>query len=489
MSKKKKLRNSGKDKNTNVGIQHCTYYVEGMHCSSCEIMIEKKLLKQPSVESVDASLKEKKVEIYFKDQKPNIELVNKDLKKLGYQLTTKKHIKKERPFISFRDNGAIEFNGKKLKNILRTGVVLVSLIIAFFVFEDLQLGRYASVTEESSLPAFFMLGLVAGLSSCAALVGGLLLSMTKQWNELYIDADSNYKKAQPHIMFHIGRLLSFALLGGVLGLLGNVISLDNPVIYAILVILISLVMVILALQMLGVEWAQGFSFTAPKALTREAADESNFKGRQMPFIIGFATFLLPCGFTLIAQTLALTSGSFIQGSLIMTFFVFGTLPMLMGISLTGLQFNSSPRLTAKFNQVVGLLLIFFAIYNINGQLNVLNLPSLSDIDLSGIDTTEDNLNNSVAEVNNGVQELKMIAKGFEYTPTSPTTLKAGVPTRMIVNNQGISGCGAFMTGKGLFSGSILLEPGENIVEFTPKIGTYKVTCTMGMVPPVIIRVI
>ena len=30
---------------------------------------------------------------------------------------------------------------------------------------------------------------------------------------------------------------------------------------------------------------------------------------------------------------------------------------------------------------------------------------------------------------------------------------------------------------------------ENIIEFTPKKGTYKLTCSMGMVPPVIINVI
>jgi hypothetical protein len=67
-------------------------------------------------------------------------------------------------------------------------------------------------------------------------------------------------------------------------------------------------------------------------------------------------------------------------------------------------------------------------------------------------------------------------------------LKADEPTQLLVENQGVLGCGQYMAARGLFDGWIDLKPGSNSIQFTPKKGTYKLTCTMGMVPPIIITV-
>lgn len=480
---KNKKKNKRKSKSS---IKSCTLYVEGMHCASCEVLIEKKLLKQEGIESVDASLKGNRVEVHFEgDSKPDVESLNDEFKELGYTFGNKKIKNKDTPAITFR-GGNLVFNPKKINNYFRMFVVAVSLLIAFFVFESLQLGQYVGVDSSSSLPAFFLLGLVAGLSSCAALIGGLLLSMIKQWNELYIDAETKAEKAQPHIMFHVGRVFSFAFFGGLLGLVGEAISLNNATFFAVLTIVVSVVMFVLAMQMLGVEWAQRFKLTAPKSLTRFASDESNFQGKYMPFGIGALTFILPCGFTLIAQTIALASGSFIQGALIMLLFALGTLPTLLAISYGGLAFNSKPHLTAKFNVIAGLVIVFFAIYNINGQMNVLGYPSLSDISFSGGTTNEE----VVSIDNQGVQVLNFTAKGFEYIPDGSTTINAGVPTKLIVDNQGIQGCGSFMAATGLIDNFVALDRGVNEIDLgIPQKGTYKLTCSMGMVRPVTINVI
>lgn len=463
-----------------------TIYVDGMHCASCEVLIEKKLLKQEGIQSVDASLKGNKVELSYQgDKNPDINDLNKEFKSYGYTFSNNKFEKDETAVVSIQD-GSLIINSEKLKLYFKMFVITLSFLIAFYLFEKLQLGQYVSVDSTSSLPAFLLLGVVAGLSSCAALVGGLLLSMTKQWNEVYIDSNSKKEKAKPHIMFHIGRLLSFAILGGVLGLIGERLSLNNTTFFAVLTIAVSLMMFILAMQMLEVNWARKLKFTAPKFLTRYAANEENFQGKYMPFATGALTFLLPCGFTLIAQTVALTSGSFIQGSLIMLLFALGTLPTLLGISYSGILLNSKPHLTAKFNLVAGLLIVFFAIYNINGQLNVLGLPSLSNISFAKKEKVED-----VIETDSqGEQVINITAQGFSYTPTSSTTIKAGVPTTLVVDDQGIQGCGAYIAARGLFNNYVALNRGINEIDLgSPKEGTYKLTCSMGMVSPVIIKVI
>jgi hypothetical protein len=122
-------------------------------------------------------------------------------------------------------------------------------------------------------------------------------------------------------------------------------------------------------------------------------------------------------------------------------------------------------------------------------MNLLGLPSLSDINFNfNISNTANN--NVDIKNEDGYQILTMIAEGFEYTPTSSTTIKAGVPTKLIVDNQGIQGCGSFMASYGLIESFVSLQPGENIIDLgEPVAGTYKVTCSMGMVPPVTINVI
>lgn len=485
------MSKSSKTQKTSDKLKSCTLYVEGMHCDSCEILIEKQLLKQENVQAADASLHQHKVEIQYTGEAPNVSTINTQLKKWGYSLSDKK-IKTQKPRLFYFEKGELQVNTSVLISRLKVLAVVASFLIGFWLFERLQLGQVVSVDANSTLPAFFVLGIVAGLSSCAALVGGLLLSMVKQWNELYIDADSNLEKFTPHTLFHLGRIAGFAVLGGILGLIGESISFNNAIVFAVLTVVVSAIMVLLALQMLGVSWALQFRLTLPKPLARVVTSEQNFKGRYMPFGVGLATFFLPCGFTLVAQTLALASGSFARGALIMFLFSLGTFLPLAAISLGGVLFNSRPVLTAKFNIIAGVIILFFAVYNINGQLNVLGLPSLSDlgqVQLGSQRQQQADLN-VLAPNEQGEQVLRLVAKGFEYIPTTTMVIRAGLPTKLIVDNQGILGCGSVLYASGLTSKFVNLKRGNNEIDFgRPQAGVYKITCSMGMVQPVTVQVV
>jgi sulfite exporter TauE/SafE/copper chaperone CopZ len=466
------------------------YYVKGMHCASCEVLIEKALLEKPQVVAADISISNKSAKIYVERGKyVDIAELNNQFKEDGYEFSKEPFLEEEVKLFSYKD-GKLVIDKRKLKSALKTLLVLFSFIVVFAFVEKLQLGRFVSVDTSSSLIAFFLLGLVAGLSSCAALIGGVLLSLIKHWNELYL-GESQQARKTPHLLFHLGRIISFIVLGGLLGLLGDVISLDNTYVYSGLVLVISFIMLILALQMLGISWAQKWKFRLPKFITRFAANEKAFAGKHMPFITGALTFFLPCGFTLIAQGVALTTGSFFGGAMIMLFFALGTLPILVGISYTGLVFTKKPHLTAKFSVIAGLIVLFFALYNINGQLNVLGLPSASDINLKSLVEIMKEDVSTKPEISvdaNGNQLVNIIAKEFSYIPTGPTILKAGTPTKLVVDNQGVLGCGAFIAARGLITNYVSLAKGVNTIDLgSPKAGTYKLTCSMGMVPPVTLK--
>jgi len=174
--------------------------------------------------------------------------------------------------------------------------------------------------------------------------------------------------------------------------------------------------------------------------------------------------------------------------LIMFFFALGTLPMLALIGISATEFTKRPHLSAKFLKIAGVLVFFFALYNINAQLNVLGLSSFSDLstNVSKKQDTQISDNSDLPEIVDGKQVLKIVATSSGYTPNY-LKVRAGIPVRWEIEDKGTSGCTNAIISNSLFEGQIALTPGETSVkEFTPeKPGKYKFSCWMGMVSGVI----
>ncbi len=470
------------DRNKKPSLKEITYYVKGMHCSSCELIIEKGLLKGKGIEAVEASLGKEQVSIYYEGEKPAISELNKQFQKEGYTFFEKQVKEGKRvPLFSF-DEGGLMINKVLFFRYLQIFGIALLLLFGFIFLNQTGIASRVVVSSISPLPAFFLFGLIAGISSCAALVGGIVLSMSKQWAEIFEHGTPNLIRFQPHLLFNLGRLVSFAVLGAFLGAIGSLfrVSLMGT---SLLAIGVSVMMVLLALQMLGIRRFQRFQIIMPKSISRFVADERNLKGRYMPFTIGALTFFLPCGFAITAQGLALASGSSVRGMLILFFFALGTLPMLVTIGFSSLKLTTKPHLSEKFLKVAGILVLFFGLYTFNSQLNVLGLPSLNDFrpSLLGTQIRTDGL----IPVINGKQVLKMDALAYGYEPNE-FKIRAGVPARWEITNKGVSGCTNAIVSKGLFSGQIDLNQELAVKEFIPqKPGRYKFSCWMGMISGVI----
>jgi sulfite exporter TauE/SafE len=80
-----------------------------------------------------------------------------------------------------------------------------------------------------------------------------------------------------------------------------------------------------------------------------------------PLLLGVGTFFLPCGFTQSMQVSALSSGSFISGSLIMLSFALGTLPMLALLSFGSASFAHS-KYAPLFFKSAGIVVIGLGLF-------------------------------------------------------------------------------------------------------------------------------
>lgn len=289
------------------------FHVSGTHCASCKIFIEDVLNEQDYVKEAKVNLKRETVEIDTdSDMSPEelAQMLTEKIKSNGYTLSIEKFTKEKQ-------------NGNVIWQAIPIGLIFLALFFLLQKSGILNLGLGGQTTPVTS----FIIGFIASVSSCLAIVGGLVLSLSAKISQ------DNVSDTKTFILFHIGRLASFAILGGVLGLIGSAIGI-NFTFTAILGILASLVMLLLGLNLVGV--------FAKNKITLHSGFFNLF-GRiehetLTPLIVGFGTFFLPCGFTQSMQVSALSSGSFISGLLIMFSFALGTLPMLTLLSFGSASF-------------------------------------------------------------------------------------------------------------------------------------------------------
>ena len=429
-----------------------TFYVKGMHCASCEVLVEKELLSIPGIVFADASLVRSSVNLEYDKESPSLEKLNAKFEPLGYSFSKE----------AFEEKS----NGWKIP------LIALSAIAIFLVISKSGLSSLINVSSESSLTAFFVFGFIAGISSCAALIGGLILSLSKKWLEDFGRGGGFTEKAKPHLLFNLARLISLPLLGSMLGLFGEKMKM-SPIVASIMVLFVSGAMLVLALQMIGIKAFQRIRIALPKSFSARL-----FKNRNKffePFVVGFLTFLLPCGFTVVVEGFAVLSGNPLKGFLIMLFFGLGTTIPLFMIGFSSAKFLGKERLSDRFLKIIGLLILFFTIYNLDFQFGISRFVSekwFAQNQMERIDPTAAN-----------VQIIKAVYEGVQDIQPNSFEVKAGQPIRFEVEVKTASyGCMSTIMIPGLWNRPLPLKKDQTLVmEFIPqKPGVYQIACAMGV---------
>jgi cation transport ATPase len=255
-----------------------TFHISGTHCASCKILVEDALNEQSFIKNALVNLQRETIEIETDSAQSPEDLalmLTNEIKPNGYALSVEKSA-----------------NKKQANDVIWKAIPIgLTFLIIFFLLQKsgiLNLGIGGQTTPITS----FIIGLIASVSSCLAIVGGLVLSLSAKVSQ------DNTSDTKTFLLFHTGRLASFAVLGGVLGAVGRAIGI-NFTFSAILGILASIVMLLLGLNLVGI-------FEKNKVVLPTGVFNFFRKIEHKtltPLIIGFATFFLPCGFTQSMQNL------------------------------------------------------------------------------------------------------------------------------------------------------------------------------------------
>ena len=436
------------------------FSIKGMHCRSCEILIEDKIVsKVEGVEKVDANYRKGLIRVYY--NQPNISdgQIRKAVEDAGYGMG----VGLKEPFLSRDSMVYIE-------------LFFASGVLLFIYFLMKILGVFDLSYGFGNLPgliAVVLIGLTAGISTCMALVGGIILGISARHAELHPEATSA-QKFRPHLFFNAGRLSSYLILGGVIGLAGSAFRFSSSVL-GTLIVLVGIVMFFLGLKLIEVfPRLEGLSL--PKSVGRFFGINREIKeySHKDSFLSGAATFFLPCGFTQAMQLYAVSTGSFTRGGLIMGLFALGTMPGLLGIG--GITSVVKGWFKGYFFKFAGLIVMVLGLLNISYGYNltgiVLSFPNIQNEEkISG--TLED-----------GKRVIKITQYGNGYSPNK-LTVRKNIPVKLLINATNLYSCSAsfVIPAYNIFSG---LKEGINEFEFTPtKTGPVRFSCSMGMYTGVI----
>lgn len=327
------------------------FHVHGMHCQACVFLTESELIELPNVSFAKSNLAENTVTVSgeFGD-KTNIQIAEELSAVLiphGYTLSAEKENKKK--------------NWSEFKIAIPVALLFV---IVFIILQKIGLVNLVGGNNITYGTAF-VVGIIASLSTCMAVVGGLVLSMSATFAK---EGD----RIRPQVLFHIGRIVSFFVLGGVIGLIGSTFTLSSVGSFVISLV-IGIVMLILGINLLDVfPWAKSLQPSVPKFISKRVHSVTKFTHTLTPLFVGVVTFFLPCGFTQSMQIYTLSTGSFLGGGLTMLIFALGTLPILALLSFSSFSIKKSSK-SGIFFKSAGLIVILFALFNLISSLVAIGL--------------------------------------------------------------------------------------------------------------------
>lgn len=447
------------------------FRISGMTCGHCEKRICGAVRKLHGVKSVAASFPKKRAEVVF-DQ----------------ETLTEKNIVE-----------AIEAEGYKVKGIAGEGkaapigkvapVFLIAIALYFILkytvgFDFINL--IPRIDKSVSLAALFATGLFTSVH-CIAMCGGINLSQSVGTGD---GAEGKFKKP---LLYNLGRIISYTVIGGVAGGIGSVLFI-NTAVKGVIMLVAAVFMMLMSLSMLGwLPW-----WLVPRLPQKLSSKVGKAKKGRGPLIVGMLNGLLPCGPLQAMQLYALSTGSVITGALSMLLFSLGTVPLMLGAGLVFSMLKGRfTRGITRVSAVLVFLIAFVMLFNAGALFGWdLNLGGSSQVAQAGsVKVSGESAGGSapaptgtagqageyaVAKIQDGVQVVEANLSPSKYPSIM---VEKGIPVKFNLKAQAsdINGCNGTVEFPG-FKIEKELQAGDNIVEFTPdKAGVITYTCWMGMI--------
>ncbi len=311
------------------------------NCAACELWLKTDLLAIDGVESVEIT----NSNIFYVVINPSSSEEDV-LKKVDEVLAT--HAIKNESTLSKPDlilNHFLSF--------------LIALIISLVFVNTLGLQSLSSNGNITFYTAF-VAGIFSSLTTCGASIGGLLAS----WNASLDKKQSVTSKGIVILnsIFHVTRIISFAILGLILGSIGEFVLISG--LASLFNVIILLVMLILAFNLLEISLPTKYLPKLTNLGIFTNIFDNVYKYKTLgAIILGVSTIFIQCGFMATIELAAAATKSPLSGGILMVGFVLGTLPTLIILSIFT-RYLSEFKYKNYFFKILAYIILFFVVYQL-----------------------------------------------------------------------------------------------------------------------------
>lgn len=439
--------------------------IDGMTCTSCEMRIERALKKIEGIIEAKADYSNSNVYVTYDANTVKLAAIIDTIEKLDYRVANKPE--RRQPSTNQGDTKEIRKSapeGKmKINQLLGIGIILLALYL--IIKNTVGFNFIPQINQNMGYGLLFVIGLITSLH-CIAMCGGINLSQCVSYKYDTKDA-GKVSKLKPSLMYNSGRVVSYTIIGGIVGVLGSAVSFSGTA-KGIVAVLSGIFMVIMGLNMLNIfPWLRKFNPRMPRIFGNKIHDNTKKRG---PFYVGLLNGLMPCGPLQAMQIYALGTGSFFAGALSMFMFSLGTVPLMFGLGAAS-SFLSG-KFTHKMMKVSAVLVMVLGFIMVNRGLSLSGVSVASALTKGGA--------SNVAQIQGDVQ---VVTTSLEANSYAPITVQKGIPVKWDIkaDSKNINGCNETIVIP-KYNIQKTLVPGDNIIEFTPdEEGRITYTCWMGMI--------
>lgn len=413
-----------------------------MTCTSCENRVERAVKKLKGVLNTKANYGGQFIKVEYDDELCNIRKIKAAIEDAGY---------------STQNSNDYKF----------MGILIVVVAALFFSLKNSGFDMEAKLAD-ASYAVIFLVGILTSIH-CVGMCGGIMFSQT-----LSKESKNKFEAVKPAVLYNLGRVVSYTIIGGIIGAVGSVFSLSITA-KAAVQIFAGIFMIMMGFNIAGFSLFRKFNIKLPPIACRI----KNKSGS--PFIIGILNGIMPCGPLQTMQLFALGAGSAVKGALSMFMFSIGTVPlMLIFGSLSGLLGKNSSK---RILRLSGVLIIVLGLIMGNRGFALAGININPVTSLTGSSKEISNGNVAKAILKDGVQIINMTADNNGYTPNAFYVQK-GIPVRWVIDGKEINSCNNVIVAQSL-NIEKKLKSGENVIEFDPEDKDINFSCWMGMIRGVI----
>lgn len=418
--------------------------VSGMHCVHCEASVKHALSGLPGLSNIEVSYRLGTLSASWDEAALPLSAIEAALEGEGYRLLSERSPSGSRAF-------------------LRPLALLLGALALYLLAGHLGLSRWLNAFPLAQAGmgygALFLLGLMTSLH-CVAMCGGIGMAQSAQ------AAKGDRPILRANLLYNLGRVASYTLTGGLVGVLGTVLSLSDRA-KSIVQLVAACFMIIMAFNLIGdFSLLRRLSVSLPKGLYARLTGNS-----QTSLALGLVNGLMPCGPLQSMQLYALSTGSAAAGALSMLAFSIGTVPLMLMVGLLAGRMRKS---AANALRIASALIVFVMGLNMLSQGLALSGFLLAPVTASSSDQS------GVARISDGVQTVHT---ELDYGGYLAITVQAGIPVQWTITapQEKLNGCNNEIVIPA-YGMRVKLSAGENLISFTPEsAGTVVYSCWMGMI--------